>query len=124
MALERRGNNYYRYKKRRVGNRVVSEYCGGGQAANLQQLLDRANRQDSDQEKESRRRTLEAEKRKQAEMDSELEHFSREAKALLDAIFLINGYHTHERQWRKKRNGNEESIEETRNYERPGETNG
>lgn len=107
MALEKRGNNYYRYKKRRVGSRVVSEYCGGGQMAHLMHLLDQADRDEAVKDKEYIRRTMEAEKQAQAEVDIELKNFTQEAEALKDALFLINGYHTHERQWRKKRNGSE-----------------
>ena len=106
MALERRGNNYYRYKKKRVGTRVISEYRGGGHLAELMQLLDQADRKEANLEKETIARSIEAEKQKHAEIDQIIDSFSEEAKALETALFLINGYHTHERQWRKKRNGN------------------
>ena len=106
MGLERRGNNYYRYKKRRVGKRIISEYCGGGHLANLMQLLDQADREEANLEKEAKARSFEAEKQSQTAIDQVIESFCEEAKALEIALFLINGYHTHERQWRKKRNGN------------------
>jgi hypothetical protein len=35
MALEWRGTNQYFYKKKRIGDRVVSEYYGGGMVASL-----------------------------------------------------------------------------------------
>ena len=37
MALERRGNGYYFYEKKRIGNRVVSIYSGDGEAEKLRQ---------------------------------------------------------------------------------------
>ena len=35
MALEKRGENYYYYKKEREGNRVVSTYYGKGELASI-----------------------------------------------------------------------------------------
>ena len=106
MALERRGNNYYRYKKKRIGRRVISEYCGGGHFANLMQLLDQADREEANLEKEAKARSFEAEKQSQTAIDQVIESFCEETEVLTDALFLMNGYHKHSRQWRKKRNGN------------------
>jgi hypothetical protein len=96
MGLESRRNNYYRYRKRRVGNRVNSEYCGGGggEIARLMQFLDEAERQEADNEKKKRRKAIAAEKQGQADIDQDLEVFSKEANALKDAVFLISGYQT------------------------------
>jgi hypothetical protein len=111
MGLEQRGNNYYLYKKRRVGKRVVSEYYGGGRMAHLLQLLEQADSENAADEKESKRLTIHAEKSKHAEIDQLIEAFGREARAFEDALYLVNGYHTHERQWRKIRNGSETKTE-------------
>ncbi len=40
MALEKRGNGYYYYEKKRIANRVVSVYCGGGELAGFREILD------------------------------------------------------------------------------------
>lgn len=115
MALEKRGNNYYLYKKRRIGNRVISEYYGGGELARMMQLLEDADREKANEVKEHGRRTIEAERLKHAELDAELEDFHLEAGALQDAIFLINGHHSHSRQWRRKRYAGKSDNENKRN---------
>jgi len=113
MGLEKRGNGVYYYKKRRIGNRVVSEYCGAGEIGRLMQLLDRERRGEARLEKELLKRSFEKEKYRQSELDEAIDTFCLNAKAFEDALFLINDYHVHSRQWRKKRNDNKDETEET-----------
>ncbi len=108
MGLERRGNGLYFYRKRRDGNRVVSEYCGAGELANCFYILDQQKQEEAWLEKENKRQSFEAEKQSQDEIDQLVESFCGEAEAFEDALFLINGYHKHSRQWRRKRNGDED----------------
>jgi hypothetical protein len=102
MALEKRGNGYYYYEKKRIGNRVISPYSGGGEIARFMQLLDQRNREEAWLEKETKRRSFEAEKHRQYEIDQAITAFCDQAEALADAIFLINGFHKHSRTWRRK----------------------
>ncbi len=103
MALEKRGNNLYFYKKERRGKRVISIYSGGGYLAQCFHILNEADREEAAIKKERTRKEFEIEKQSQNEIDQLIEVVCQDAKALEDALFLINGYHTHARQWRKKR---------------------
>lgn len=105
MALETRGNRSYYYKKHRIGKRVISEYCGGGEIGGLMHLLDQRQQEEAWLEKETKRQSFEAEKQRQDEIDHLIDHACGNAESLTDALFLINGYHKHSRQWRRKRNG-------------------
>lgn len=102
MGLERRGNRLYYYRKKRFGKRVVSEYQGGGELAELMQASDQLRRCEDTIEKEASRRKVEALREGFAELDTLIESFCREAQDFDDALFLISGYHKHSRQWRKK----------------------
>ena len=64
-----------------------------------------------EQYEEGRRQKKELEKKKQkwerikAEMiDEQINSLSAINQGLVDALFLVNGFHLHKRQWRKKRN--------------------
>lgn len=93
MGLEKRGNNYYLYEKRRHGGRVVSIYRGKREFA----------------ESHSVRRTaaIEVFKRESEEIEA-LDHQIDSVAACVglaaDALFLANGYHQHSRTWRRINN--------------------
>lgn len=109
MALERRGNGYYYYEKKRIGNRVVSIYSGGGEMAWIRQILNQDRQDEARLEAKKTKRSFEAERQRQDEVDLGIDTFCADVKAFEDTIFLINGYHVHERQWRRKQN--EETYE-------------
>lgn len=100
MGIEaRRNGNIYYYKKRREGDRVVSEYVGGGLVISL------AERQ-AEIEKAQREAALalrQAERMSLAEIDRQLDSFSKMVDALMTAELLTLGYHQHKRQWRRRR---------------------
>ena len=100
MGIETRhdGKLYY-YRKRREGDRVVSEYVGGGVVADLEQKraeIARARR-------EAEREQLKAAKMSMAEIDKALNEFGHTVDTLMAAELLLNGYHQHKRQWRRRR---------------------
>ena len=94
MPWEQRGPDRYYYRKRRLGDRVISEYVGAGLVGRLAAAQDAA-----------QRRQQRAERRRQAALDAELNTVYRLIQSLTHATLLVNGYHTHKGQWRKKRNG-------------------
>ncbi len=102
MAVEvRRNGNLYYYKKRREGNRVVSEYVGGGMIVDLEQKraeLDKAIR-------EAQAAQLEAERMSLTAIDKSLDEFSDIVDTLTNAVLISMGYHQHNRQWRRRRDG-------------------
>ncbi len=102
MALERRGNGYYYYKKEREGNRVVSRYVGSRETAELFSLLN-----ELDANKRERKRYEKQREREKVEMfEAELCEIEETFENLITAYLLVNGYHqTASREWRKKKNG-------------------
>lgn len=102
MGIETRhdGKLYY-YKKRREGDRVVSEYVGGGLVVDLAQRRDEIERE----QKQAEREQLKAERMSMADIDNALEGFSQMVDSLVEAELISLGFHQHKRQWRKRRNG-------------------
>lgn len=96
-------NNAY-YRSRRTGNRVRAEYVASGYIGYLllQKDLSDQVRQQAEQE------AWQAEMAKQDALDQEIDAVGRHLQALVDAAFLVAGYHTHKRQWRKQRHGGNE----------------
>jgi hypothetical protein len=101
MAWEDRNGRMYYYRKRRQGNRVVSEYMGGGFSGQLAEILDLEDRQEA----EHKRRELGKQKSRAAAIDSQVNEIEKYARTLTRACLLLAGYHTHKRQWRKRRDG-------------------
>ena len=99
MALEWRGNNLYYYEKERRNGRVVSVYSGRGEIAQLLHQCKRLER-----EEETIRRSLVLEERENCEqVNSIVESFDEEVRALEESLFLINGYRKHSRTWRRRK---------------------
>ena len=99
MAFESRRRKRYYYRKKRVGKRVISEYIGKGEFADYLSEFAKYNRI---------RQRIEAQKtwetrEKLEQIDREIDEIGEVNRNLVDMLFLINGYHQHKRQWRKKR---------------------
>jgi len=99
MALESRGSGQYYYRKRRVGSRVISEYLGTGYSAHLMQMLDAYERQEATEKRQAWQATVDADKA----LDAQLDEVTEAVNAVTSAVMLVNGYHQHRRQWRKRR---------------------
>ncbi len=99
MALEKRGGNYYYYKKERDGNRVISKYYGKGELASLVAQMDEIEREKKHFE------TLENLRFKQETeaIDREIDLFESEVADLTTKTLLALGfYKTKSREWRLK----------------------
>lgn len=105
MGLEKRGNRFYYYKKNRSGGRVSSEYYGSGDLARLVALLEAEAKEEADMKREGGRSELEAAVSAIEPIDSMLDDSIEETARLVEALYLVNGYHKHSRSWRRKRNG-------------------
>lgn len=102
MGLETRGGRSYYYRKRRIGDRVVSEYAGGGETARLIAVLEGLER---DRE-EMRRHDEKAETSKIDVMLATQQRYGDLTAELATVAFLLAGYHMHHGQWRKERDRN------------------
>ena len=96
MPWEKRGIKRYYYRKRRQGDRVISEYIGAGELAESCAQIDALERQ----LRQAQRRT----RRELRALDAQLNDVCDLIRALTYATLLTTGHHTHKGQWRKKRN--------------------
>jgi hypothetical protein len=98
MGIENRKGKLYYYRKKRDGNRVISEYVGGDvisisayQTEKKQQEREKAERAEA--------------KMSLAEIDAQIDLLSKETDRLVSEWLISQGFHQHKRQWRLKRNG-------------------
>jgi len=101
MAWEKRarGGSYYYTKERGADGRVRSVYVGGGETA---MLISHAEsfRREEERIKAAMRR---AERERESDIDATLDALAALAESVTVAALIASGYHTHKRQWRKRR---------------------
>jgi len=99
MGWEQRGNNRYYYKKERDGSKVKSVYVGRGEVAHMISKL-----QSSSAVIERFARTMKSpEAINQEKAEAALEQATDLIQLITQASLLAAGFHTHKRQWRRKR---------------------
>ena len=97
MGWERRGKNLYYYRKEREGSRVKSTYVGRGELAHLISQLQASSI--------AVERIVRASKLNDSEKTEAVLDLATELIQLVtQAALLTAGFHTHKRQWRRKRN--------------------
>ena len=101
MALETRKGRLYYYRKEREGSRVRSVYVGSGNIARGCALLDSLGHAEAEEKREARRREREADEIAEAEIAA----VGVICETLTTAALLAAGFHTHKREWRRKRDG-------------------
>jgi hypothetical protein len=100
MGWEQRGNNQYYYRKEREGSRVRSVYVGRGQIAHMISQI-----QASSPLLERLARTIKSpETVKLEKAEATMEQAIDLIQSVTQATLLVAGFHTHHRQWRRKRN--------------------
>lgn len=100
MGWEQRGSNQYYYKKEREGSRVKSVYVGRGEIAHMVAQI-----QSTSPIIEKLARAMKSpEVVKSEKAQAALEEASDLIQLITEAALLTAGYHTHHRQWRRKRN--------------------
>lgn len=97
MSWESRGNYRYYYRRRKVNGRVEAEYIGSGPVADALAGLDEFERQQREREATEWQVFIEADRRTVAAL-GDVDELVRSAVA---AVLIVNGYHTHKRQWRR-----------------------
>jgi hypothetical protein len=99
MGWEQRGNNQYYYKKEREGSRVKSVYVGRGETAHLI-----AKFESSSAEVERLLRVQKSIKAGESQsIEAALDRAVELVQLFTEASLLTAGFHTHHRQWRRKR---------------------
>lgn len=100
MAWEQRGNHSYYYRKERDGSRLKSVYVGRGEIAQMVSQI-----QSSSPLLERLARTFKSpEAIKMEKSEAVIEQVTHVIQLLTQAALLAAGFHTHHRQWRRKRN--------------------
>lgn len=101
MGWERRGTNSYYYKKERAGSKVKSVYVGCGDVAHMISKL-----QSSSRMVERLARLMKSPQAvEQEKVEAELDQLTDQIHLITHGALLAAGFHTHKRQWRKKRHG-------------------
>jgi len=99
MGWERRRKREYYYRKRRIGDRVVSEYVGTGPVAEAAAAIDERERLAREEAREQWRR----ERERQRAIDEKVDRACHLIRNLTYAALLLNGHRMHRGQWRKRR---------------------
>jgi len=99
MAWEERGEHRYYYRKKREGDRVVTEYIGAGEIAHII-----ADTEQSHKRLHALMRVqAQAEQAAERAQDAALDALDTQVHDLAAAALLLAGCHTHRGQWRKRR---------------------
>src|SRR5688500_1640300 len=99
MGWEQRGNNSYYYKKEREGARVRSIYVGRGEIAHMvEQIQSTSPLLEKVVPKMKSRDVIKEEK-----AEAVLKQATDLLQLMTEAALLTTGFHTHHRQWRRKR---------------------
>jgi hypothetical protein len=111
MAYQR--NDYY-YRSKREGTRVVTEYVGRRQWV---PALLRLGALERERQRSERARTR-AEPEAELEVDREIDALDDLTRKLTQAVLIVSGYHTHNRQWRRQRDddANRGTLVESRRH--------
>ena len=100
MGWEQRGTNSYYYRKERDGSRVRSVYVGRGEIAHMVAQL-----QSSSPLIERYARSMKSpDEVKFEKAEAALNQASDLIESITEASLLAARFHTHHRQWRRKRN--------------------
>ncbi len=99
MAWERRGNHSYYYRKERDGSCVKSTYVGRGEMA---QMISKFEASSAEVEKLLRVKTS-IEAQESERIEAALDRAVELVQLFTEASLLTSGFHTHRRQWRRKR---------------------
>lgn len=100
MGWEQRGTNSYYYRKEREGSRVKSVYVGRGEIAHMVSKI-----QSTSPMLERLAQSVNSlEEIKSEKANAALEQASDLVRLITQAALLSAGFHSHKRQWRKRRN--------------------
>lgn len=92
MSWQKQHKKSYYYRSKRINGRVVTEYVGSGQ--NIAQSI---------QAEAAQRAAERAALQRYEQIKQQLDECEELVRILTYATLLINGYHQHKNQWRKKR---------------------
>ena len=98
MPWEKRRRKRYYYHKRRCAGRVLSDYVGAGESAELIATLHALYRE----QRIAERQQWQCERESHRAADAEIDRLGAGIRLLVAAALLASGYHTHKGQWRSR----------------------
>jgi hypothetical protein len=98
MGWETRGRNRYYYRKRWIHGRPMNEYIGTGFVAEVLAESDECEREKQRREAAEWQATVRTER----QADLVLDQIDDLVRSTLSAVLITHGYHTHNRQWRRR----------------------
>ena len=110
MSWEYRGNNKYYYRKKRLGNRIVSEYVGRGEVAELIATSDVMNRNRLKAERIDAEEAIQSLNNNISYSDRLVKDFEIKVDIAVNSHLILNGYHQKKGEWRKARHDQKEKI--------------
>lgn len=105
MGWETRHGQSYYYRKARIGDRVISEYVGGGPASEYLAQLDAAGREEAARQYQQERQ----ERDEWRALERELDEVCDAIQTLTRAALLVSGCHRHKGTWRRQREPRKDS---------------
>jgi hypothetical protein len=99
MGWEKRGSHEYYYRKEREGSRVKSVYVGRGEMADMISKFEST----SAELERFLRAKQSIETRESEKVERALERAVELIELFTQAALLTAGFHTHHREWRRKR---------------------
>jgi hypothetical protein len=100
MGCEQRKGRTYYYKKKRLGNRVVSEYLGGGTFA----ILAESRAREEATAAAAKRKLIKQKREEIIKTEIELDRVLGWIEILSSSELVLYGYHQHKGEWRKRQN--------------------
>jgi hypothetical protein len=110
MALECRNGRSYYYESRRVGGRVLKQYCGAGACAVLMAQCEMETRQERNAERDSQKCRLLRQQKRTAKLREWLADAARVTADAMEAA----GWHQHKHEWRRKRGARMDALQTTK----------
>jgi len=98
MPWEKRRRKRYYYHKRRCAGRVLSDYVGAGESADVIATLHALYREQRIAEQQQ----WQSERESHRAADVDIDRLGAGIRLLVAAALLAGGYHTHKGQWRSQ----------------------
>lgn len=99
MSWEARGDRRYYYRKRRIGDKVTSEYWGASKVAGMLAEMDEDDRASDRMFAEIER----AERTQEIKMERAIQRAERSVREVVELVLQQSGFRQHKGQWRQRR---------------------
>lgn len=106
MGWEKRGGHEYYYTAKKRNGRVVKMYWPGEAGVLLAKHIEQTKQDQAEKQK-----SMEAIQNHLDRIDYSLDELAELTKAAVEAVALLNGFHFHKGEWRRKRGNDSRSTD-------------